>query len=427
MSARESADSAPGAVEQRAPDSAPTPRRDSALPDGLDRDGRLVRIAGDALINFASASYLGLAERASVRAGEESAVRRYGALLGGVRLREECPLYAELTERLCTLSGGYALITPSPAIGHMAAFPSLMGEGDALVIDTGAHPSLHTASMLLDGVTIEVVPHGDALAMEAALLRHSRRHRRVWYVCDGVYAMHGELAPFDLLEALLGALPNLHVYVDDSQATSWTGLHGRGLALSRLSARERVVVALSLAESFGASGAALVFGCAALRERVRSDAEPMLLSGAVHPAMLGAALTAAELHLAPAFAALQECLDARIALARALAEELAVPLAAADHTPMFFVPVGATVATLTVLQQLRRQGMLAAAGVFPAVPLDRAGIRFTVSVHTTIDDVASLIASLAEALSRAGVARPSYVRSLAPREGPSGAFGSGQR
>lgn len=376
---------------------------------------------GEPMHDFTASSYLGLSGLPVLQEAAEAAVRSYGAQLGGARLRDHCPLYAQLLARLSALTSGHALITPSVALGHMAAFPALMRPGDALVMDGAAPPSMHTAAMLLEGVQVEEVPHGDEHSLSESAQRLARLHRRVWIACDGASAMTGELAPYALLAELLAAIPHLHVYVDDSQATSWAGQHGRGLALTRLADhRARLVVALSLAEGFGASGGALVLGTEEGLAPLRSEAEPMLLSGGLHPGALGAALAAAELHLEPRFALRQAALGTRIELAAALAMDAGVPLAAAEGAPIFFVPVGPTVPTLGVLQELRRAGFLAAAGVFPAVPLDRAGIRFTVTVRTDPGVLASFIDTLSAALAQLGLLRTSDVRALAAREDVAG-------
>jgi 7-keto-8-aminopelargonate synthetase-like enzyme len=372
-----------------------------------------VTAGGETLRDFATASYLGLDGMPMLHDAAEVAARTYGAQLGGARLRDGCPLYAQVLSRLSRLSGGYALVTPSVSLGHMAAFPALIRPGDALVLDTAAQPSMHTAAMLLEGVHVEPVPHGDEHSLAASAQRLARLYRHVWVACDGASAMYGELAPFALLAELLEGIPNLSVYVDDSHCTSWAGEHGRGLALTRLTAhRERLVVALSLSDSFGASGGALVLGTEEARAKLRAEAEPMLLSGGLHPGMLGRALAATELHLEPRFALRQAALATRVELATTLALEAGVPLAAAEGAPIFFVPVGPTVPTLAVLQELRRAGYLAGAGVFPAVPLDRGGLRFTVSVETHPADLSGFVDTLSAALSQVGLSRPSDVRGL---------------
>ena len=97
---------------------------------------------------------------------------------------------------------------------------------------------------------------------------------------------------------------------------SWTGKHGRGVALTHLGDSERVVVALSLNKAFSGAGGALALPSDALRRRIRHCGGTMVFSGPIQPPMLGAAVASAKLHLDPSFDGLQAELHERITVAR---------------------------------------------------------------------------------------------------------------
>jgi 7-keto-8-aminopelargonate synthetase-like enzyme len=372
--------------------------------DDAPYDGRHVDIAGQRLLNFGSCSYLGLEQRPELKEGASRALERFGTQFSYSRAYLELPLYRQLEDVLGTMTGGHALVAPSTTLGHIAAIPVLAEAGDAVIIDQFAHASLHTATALLRSVPLHVVRHSRVDLLEEKITQLERTHRRVWLVLDGLYSMLGDFAPLAHIARLLEAHPSLHVYVDDAHATSWIGEHGRGYAFTELPDRSRVVVALGLAKAFAVGGAALVFSNPDDLSRVRRCGGPMLFSGPLQPPLLGAALASARLHLEPEFSELQRSLLSRIDYTLAAAVDRGVHFATPDRTPIFFVRCGASEAAFTVARALREQGLYTCISVFPAVPQNQAGIRFTLSLHNTMGDIDRLLEVLGKELARAGLA-----------------------
>lgn len=126
----------------------------------------------------------------------------------------------------------------------------------------------------------------------------------------------------------------------------------------------------------------------------------MLFSGPLQPALLGAALGSANLHLRPEFVHLQAGLGSRIELVNRTAESHGVRLSSVDSSPIFFVRCGPATAAYAVAHALRRAGLYTCIGVFPAVPLNHAGIRFTLSLHNSFEDIEHLLAVLGTEMRR---------------------------
>lgn len=358
--------------------------------------GRYVSVRGRELLNFGSCSYLGLELREELIRGATDALRRYGTQFSFSRAYLQSPLYAALESTLAEMTGGAVLTAPSTSLAHFAALPTLIREGDAVVIDRATHASVHTAALTLHGVPTVNVRHGDYVELEETIRSLSRVHRRVWCLLDGVYSMHGDLPCYAQLVRLHDTYPNLYFYIDDAHGTSWSGLHGRGGALDSFPCRDRLVVALSLNKGFAAAGGALVFPDGAMRDLVRRTGGPMLFSGPIQPPMLGVALASARLHLTSLHDRLQRALKERIQLVMRLAKEHKITLADDAETPIFFVPCGDLGATFELVQALQCAGMYVSAGMFPAVPRDAGGVRFTVSLHNKREDIERFMATIAE-------------------------------
>lgn len=357
-------------------------------------DGPEWIVDGEGLKNFASCSYMGLERHPDLIAGGQAALAQYGSNFSISRIYLQCPLYPALEAALEEMTGRHVLVTPSTTLGHLAALPVLVGDRDLVIVDQFAHASLHMATELVADVPIELLRHSRMDLLEERLRKLGDDVERVWYVCDGVYSMLGDYAPFAELSALLRRHPKLHVYADDAHSVSWAGANGRGAALASFNELDRVVVALSLNKAFGAVGGALSFPNAELRDRVRRCGGPSVFSGPISPAGLGSALASAKLHLSSEHADMQAELHERIVFARAAVADAGIALATDSHTPILMVHYDSVPAAHGVVSQLRDLGFFVCVSTFPAVPLNKPSIRFTLSRHNSFDDIRALVDAL---------------------------------
>ncbi|HET7539805.1 MAG TPA: aminotransferase class I/II-fold pyridoxal phosphate-dependent enzyme, partial [Polyangiaceae bacterium] len=294
------------------------------------------------------------------------------------------------------ITGRPTLVAASTTLAHLSALPVLVKDDDVVLIDQFAHASLHMATELLKGTVVERVRHNRMDLLEDKLKQHTRAGQAIWYVCDGVYSMLGDFAPFEALGQLLERYPQLHLYIDDAHAVSWTGQHGRGAALTHLGHSERVVVALSLNKAFSGAGGALALPSEALRRRLRHCGGTMVFSGPIQPPMLGAAVASAKLHLDPSFGAMQAELYERIKTARAAIVRHRVPVATEDWTPICMVQFDSAERARRAVADIIARGYYCCYSAFPAVPIDRPSLRFTLSRHNDVAEVARFVETLAE-------------------------------
>ena len=375
-------------------------------------DGRTLQIGGRSLRNFSSCSYLGLELDERLIEGAIDATRRFGTQFSMSRAFASAPPYAELESLLEEITDRPCLVLPSTTSATNAALPSLIDDRDAVVVDQQVHMSVQAVLPTLGaiGAAIEFVPHAGIDRLESRLIDLEQKHRRVWFLLDGVFSMHGDIAPFEALDDLMARHPALHLYVDDAHGTSWTGRNGRGVALERIRHHDRAVVALSLNKSFGAGGGALCFPDRATKQRVRHVSGPTNFGGPLQPPMLGAAVASARLHLSPALAPLQRELHERIEALNRRAIDRSLPLVAPEvSVPIRFIGLGPQAAAIEMARALMDRGFMAGCALFPAVPADQTGIRLTVTRHQTLGDLDDLIDTIDEllpgVLARAGIAR----------------------
>lgn len=388
--------------------------------------GRTFRLAGRDLIHFGSCSYLGLElDQRLIDAGVD-ALRRYGAHFSSSRSYIACPLYRDLEDRLEQLFDRPVLVTGTTTLAHLAALPILCGPGDAVLIDQQAHASLQLAANQLRalGIQVEVAAHNHVERLRRQVIGLRSRARHIWYVGDGIYSMYGDRAPLDTLLELTRSYEQFHVYLDDAHGISWSGSRGKGFVLDRVPNEERWVVAVTLGKAFGAGGAALVLPNRAWQRRIQHCGGTVVFTGPVPPAMLGAAIASAEIHLSGEIEALQRELRDRIDHCNRALCAADVPLVSHEATPVRFVATGDAAVTQAVLSRAIDRGFFLNPAVFPAVSRRRAGLRFTLTLHQREEDIDALVACIAEelpvALAEAGSSVPEVRRRfrLHPAVGP---------
>ena len=362
-----------------------------------DLQGTSIRVRGKDLANFGSCSYLGLGLDARLSAGARSAVDRFGTSYSSSAAYASVDLYTDLEQRLTKILGGPLLIAPTTTLGHLAALPVLVSADDLVVMDAQAHASLHLAADVLRGrgVKIKTVRHNDVGALRRVLEAQSPVYRRIWYLADGVYSMHGDFAPFAEINDLMDEFEQLHVYYDDAHGFGWAGQHGAGSVLGTIGLRDRIVVAVSLSKSFGAGGAAIVCKDERMIERILLTGGTLTFGGPTHPAALGAGVASADIHLGSEHTQMQNRLMENIDLVHRHAHDAGLGLVRTDSTPISFVHVGTAGRAIEVAAAMMKDGFFVNPSAFPAVPRGQGGVRFTVTAAHTEPEIAAFVYTLA--------------------------------
>lgn len=363
---------------------------------GQGANGRYVTVDGARLLNFGSCSYMALEAHPEIRDGAHRALDEYGTQFSFSRAYLQCGLYTELEELLEQITGRPVLVGASTSLAHMAALPVLISDQDHIIIDQFAHASVHTATRLVPDVPLEILRHNRMDLLDARLEKLRGQARQVWYLADGLYSMLGDYGNFAQLRELLDRHEHLHLYIDDAHAVSWAGKHGRGVALEHFADHERVVVALSLNKAFSAAGGVLAVPNRAMATRIRRCGGTLLFSGPVQPPMLGAAVASARLHLSEALPAMQAELRQRLGICAGHLLSSKLGFGGSELSPIFQLECDSPRVAFRIADRMKQKGFYCCVCVFPAVPINRPGIRFTISRHNEPADIALFVRALDE-------------------------------
>jgi predicted N-acyltransferase len=270
-------------------------------------------------------------------------------------------------------------------------------------MDHQAHVSMQDtiAKLQTRGITTGLIRHSSLGELEKRIQELSQKHRKIWYCLDGVYSMYGDLSPIRELGGLMHKYGQLHLYIDDAHGMSWAGPNGAGYILSQIPLQSRIVLTTSLAKGFGSSGGVFIMPDQELYWRVRNWGGALTYSGPQQPAVIGASIASAKIHLSKEIKQRQDQLMRLIHYCNQKMEAFGLPVIMPSPSPIFFVGLGLTRVGYNMARRMMDDGLYVNLGIFPAVPETCTGIRFTLTSHHTADDIDQLIERLAYHLPRA--------------------------
>lgn len=364
--------------------------------DQNDMEGSKISMDGKDFFNFGSCSYLGLEYDQRMQEASIDAINKYGTQYSSSRGYVSIGLYKELEKNLDKVFGGHCVISPTTTLGHISTIPLMVKDDDAVIFDHQVHNSVQTAITLLKprGISVERIRHNNMEDLEKKINRLKGKCKRVWYMADGIYSMYGDACPTQDIERLLNKYKELHFYVDDAHGTSCFGKHGRGYVLDKMELHPKMIVAASLNKAFASGGGCIVFPNKEWAQKVRYCGGPMMFSGPLQPANLGAAIACSKIHLSDEIIKFQEDLQEKIRYTKEVIKELELPCISNSDAPIFYIGVSLPKIAYKTIEMMKAHGYFVNIGIFPAVSSKSTGVRFTITRNHSKVEIKSMLNTL---------------------------------
>ncbi len=359
--------------------------------------GRTIQVKNKELFHFGTTGYLGLEQDKRLKQEAIAAIQKYGTQFPLSKTYISHPLYKTLEEQIHKMYGHPVIITKNSTLGHLGVIPSIVADQDAIVLDHQVHWSVQSAAYTLKSrsVTITMIRHNDLQMLEDKIKELIPKHKRIWYMMDGIYSMYGDYAPILELESLCKRYPQLYLYCDDVHGMSWAGKNGTGYVLSQLSKLSaNILIFGTLSKTFGASGAFLVCSDVKMYHRIKTFGGPLTFSAQLEPASVGAAIASSKIHLSPEIYSLQAALKERIDLFNKLLSQTDLPLISQNNSPVFYIGTGMPKTGYNFVNRLMNEGFFVNLGIYPAVPVKNTGTRITISLHNQPEEIQKLVAAM---------------------------------
>jgi len=180
------------------------------------------------VIMLGSNSYLSLTTHPRVVAACKEAADKYGYGMGAVSLYAgTSPLHRELEQLLAQVyKTEDAILFPCGYSGNIGVISALCGPGDIIINDAANHASIFDGC-ILSGSDIRIYLHRNIKHLEKILkgLPPERKGRLI--VTDGVFSMHGDLAPLAEIVKLAKQY-DCRIMIDEAHSLGIIGPTGRG-------------------------------------------------------------------------------------------------------------------------------------------------------------------------------------------------------
>ena len=182
------------------------------------------------VIMLGSNSYLDLGRHPKVLAASRAALDKYGYGMGAVSLYAGLSdLHTGLEKQIATFTKSEAAIVfPSGYGANVGLIAALCRPGDVIINDSANHASIFDGC-LLSGAEVKIYPHNNIKRLEQILARIPASQKGRLIITDGVFSMHGDLAPLDEITALARKY-QARLMVDDAHGLGIVGPTGRGTA-----------------------------------------------------------------------------------------------------------------------------------------------------------------------------------------------------
>jgi len=234
------------------------------------------------VLNFCANNYLGLANNRNLVEVAKKSLDKYG--LGTASVRFICgtfDLHKNFEKKLADFLGFEDVITYSSCFAaNGGVFAALLDENDAIISADLNHASL------IDGIRLcKAARHfykfDDMTDLEEKLKAAQNSKNRL-IVTDGVFSMDGDIAKLNEI-CDLAEKYNAMVLVDDSHATGFVGVNGRGtLELCKVEGRVDILTS-TLGKALGGSGGGFIASKKEIIEKLRNKSRPYLFSNNVLP------------------------------------------------------------------------------------------------------------------------------------------------
>jgi 8-amino-7-oxononanoate synthase len=362
--------------------------------DGVTRDTSI--IDGAEVINFSSYNYLGMSGHPAVSEAVSDAVRRWGSSCSASRpISGEKPVHRELELELAKLLGtedAIALVsghaTNVTVIGH------LLGEGDLVIHDSLAHDSIMQGCML-SGATRRPFPHNDHVALDELLTNIRHQYRRVLIIIEGIYSQDGDIPDLPAFIEIKRKHQAL-LMIDEAHSIGVLGETGGGIGQHFGVDRADVELWSGTMSKALAGCGGYVGGSRELVEFLKYTTPGFVYSVGMPPPTAAASLAAIRAirsepeHL--------RRLHELSALFLSLAREAGLDTGDSAGTPVIPCIVGSSATALKLSNALLGRGINVNPIIYPAVPEDKARLRFFVTSCHSEEQIRYTVKALAEEL-----------------------------
>jgi myxalamid-type polyketide synthase MxaB len=369
------------------------------------QNGRRILSGGRWRYDFASCNYLGMDFHPEVVAAIGPAIAEWGVHPSWTRAVASPRLYDDLERELAAFVGApTTLVFPSISLLHMGVLPILAGYDGVILKDTEAHHTIHEACLRaqVNGAEWHNFPHSDIDDLEKKLRRY-RPGRTKIIATDGVYSMGSSHPPlFDYVR--LAKQYDALLYVDDAHGFGIIGekpdealpygYRGNGMVrhFGLDYCADRIVYVAGMSKAFSSYAAFVTCFDDRMKYNFQGSG-PFVFSGPTCVASLASALAGLRVNAREGDEKRRHVFHLTHRLVTA-ARDLGFEVDNGGFFPIVGVVMGGFELMVKACQLLWEHDILITPAIYPAVPINRNLVRFSITAANTEEELDHAIGAL---------------------------------
>lgn len=333
-------------------------------------------IGGKPVIDFGSYNYVGMSGRREVSDAAIAAINKYGTSASGSRLLAgEKPVHGELERAIAEWKNAEsALVCVGGHSTNVTVVGNFCGKNDLILYDALAHNSIEQGCKLSDAMA-KSFPHNDIAALEKILKAQRKYFEKVLIIIEGVYSMDGDIADIPAFVEIKKKY-GCFLMVDEAHSSCVLGETGGGVDEYFHLAQDDIDIKFgTLSKGLGTCGG-YIAGRRSLVEYLRYNLPGFVFSVGISPALAAGSLEA--IRLLRNEPSIMKRLHDNIACFAEEAEKRNLNICLGGKSAILPVLVGKDEDAFAMSTEMLKRGVSVPPAVYPAVPKNKARLRFDV-------------------------------------------------
>lgn len=358
-------------------------------------------INGREVLDFGSYNYVGMSGRKEVNEAAAEAINKYGTSASGSRLLAgEKPVHGELERELAEWKNSEsALVLVGGHSTNVTVVGNFCGKNDLIIYDALAHNSVTQGCKLSDAMS-KSFPHNDIEALEKILKAQRKYFEKVLIVIEGVYSMDGDVSDIPAFVALKKKY-GCFLMVDEAHSSCVLGETGGGVdEYFHLAPDDIDIKYGTLSKGLGTCGG-YVAGRKCLIDYFRYNLPGFVFSVGISPGLAAGSLKA--IRLLRNEPSIMKRLHDNIDFFASEAKKRHLNIGLAGKSAILPVLIGKDEDAVALSNELLVRGISVPPALYPAVPKNKARLRFDVISEHKPEQITYALDTLLAAASDLGI------------------------
>ena len=339
------------------------------------------------ILNFCANNYLGLSNDKRLIHAAKKGIDKFGFGLSSVRFICGTQSIHTKLEKLISdfFNKEDTILYTSCFDANGGLFETLLNNEDAIISDQLNHASI------IDGVRLckaQKFKYKNSNMNDLEdCLKKTKKYRHRLITTDGVFSMDGYIAKLDEI-VFLAKKYNAIVHVDDSHATGFVGLKGKGTPEFHNVMNDVDIITSTFGKALGGASGGFTTGTKEMIEILRQKSRPYLFSNSLAPNIVYASIEAIK--IIEESDKLRQKLNKNTQYVRMGLEKLGYNIKEGKH-PIIPVMLGDAIIAKKLAENLLNENIYVISFSFPVVPKDEARIRLQISAAHTKEQLDYLL------------------------------------